>query len=249
VGPADAGHTIRVQETARNPGVSTTATSAQTAVVAPTMSATTQPASPVGTTTAVLNGTLNPGGSAVTWQFQFGQSQSYNKATPIQTIPAGSSAPVSVSWTLIKLQPNTLYHFRLVAITQAGSGQNPIAAYGQDLTFVTKATGKLGAGFSTLKVIGKFALVPLGCQSKLPCNGRFSITTKTKLTHKRTATVLCDTTFFKLKPGRNQKVKATIYPACLTLLRHARGHRIRGQFTSRPRTGQTGTIKNITLTL
>jgi hypothetical protein len=218
-------------------------------VIASDISAATQLAKPVSTTTATLNGTVGTGGAAVTWQFQFGINATYNKATPIQTIPAGKITPVAVAWKLIKLQPNTLYHFRLVAFTQPGTGQSPFTTYGQDLTVKTKPTGKLKANFSTLKLVGGYVYVPLGCQSKLPCNGRFSITIKAKVTHKGTATVLCDTTFFKLKPGKTKKIKAKIYPACLTLRHHAQHHRTGAQFTSRPRTGQLGTIKNITLTL
>lgn len=244
------GHTIRVQETASNAGGSGgPATSAQTGLVAapaaPAISATTQPASPVGTTSAVLNGLIDTKGVTVTWQFQFGTSTNYNKGTPVQTISAGHGT-VPVSWKLINLRPNTLYHFRLIPITRSGS--QSVTSHGRDLTFTTKPTGKLLLTFGRLKVIGGFVSVPLKCVSRLPCNGLFSITTKTKI-GKRLGTLLCNTTSFKIKAGKKKSVKAKIYRSCMSLLRHARGHRIKAQFTSRPRTGQLGIIKPITLIL
>jgi len=214
----------------------------------PAISATTKPAAPVGTTTATLNGVVDTKGAAVTWQFQFGQSIAYNKATPIQTIAAGQSQPVAVSWKLIDLLPNTTYHFRLVAVTQASS--SPVKSEGVDLTFTTKPTGKLLLTFNQLKVIGGFVFIPLKCQSRLACNGLFSITTKTmvgKRGHRHLATVLCSTKFFKIKAGKTVKFKTKVYTACLSLLKHAKGHRIKAQFTSRPRTGQLGIIKTIFL--
>ncbi len=216
----------------------------------PAPTATTQAANPVATTTATLNGLVDTKGQVVTWQFQYGESSTYNKATPIQTIASGNTKPVAVSWKLINLQPLTVYHVRLVAITQAGSGQAPLTSYGQDLSFTTKSTGSLLLSFSTLKLSGNSVNVPLKCSSKLKCSGRFSITTTAKVgKKKKAASVLCNTTFFTLKAGKTSSVKAKIYNACISLLRHASGHRIKAQFTSRPRTGQFGLIKNIWLTL
>lgn len=218
----------------------------------PAITATTKPASMVGTTTATLNGVIDTKGAAVTWAFEFGQSTNYNKATPVKAIAAGQSQPVAVSWKLIKLQPNTVYHFRLVAVYQASPSQTPVKSMGSDLTFKTNATGKLLMTVGKLKLTGAFAFVPLKCQSRLPCNGRFSITTKTmvgKRGHRHLGSVLCNTRFFKIKRGKIVRIKVKIYPACLALLKHAGHHRIKAQFTSRPRTGQLGVIKTISLFL
>jgi hypothetical protein len=247
---ADAGHTIRVRETASNPGGSGSATSAPTSVVAAGPSASTRPATGVSTTAATLHGVIDTRGEAVTWQFQFGQSTHYNKGTPIHTIAAGRTKPVVVSWKLTHLRANTTYHFRLVAIIQPRSDEVPLASNGRDLRFTTKATGKLLLGFSVLKVHGRTALVPLRCSSRLNCNGRFSITTRVRVgKSKKTASVLCDTTFFRIGAGKKKSVRAKIYSGCLALLHQARGHRLKAQFTSRPRTGQFGIVKSVTLTL
>jgi DNA-binding beta-propeller fold protein YncE len=220
------------------------ATSTRTVTVPPAPSATTLPASPVGTTTAVLHGLVNAGGGAVSWQFQFGQSTAYNKGTPVQTLAAaGGSTPVS--WRLIQLAPNTLYHFRLVVL-DAGGGKT----YGRDLTFRTKATGRLLLSSRRLVVRSRFLALRLRCSSRLACAGRFSITTRAKLAKTRKlASVTCATSFFRVKPGKTRRVTTNTYGACLTLLRAARNHVISAKFTSRPRTGQTGLIVLVKLVL
>lgn len=115
------------------------------------------------------------------------------------------------------------------------------------------AEGSLSLAVSTLKVTGGFVSLPLNCSSRLACDGRFSITTKAKIATKATVgkvgTVLCNTTVFRVKAGKMRSIKAKIYATCLSLLRHARGHRIKAQFTSRPRTRQLGVIRSITLRL
>jgi len=208
--------------------------------------ATTLPATQVTTTSAVLNGSVATGGQATEWQFQFGTSTHYNKGTPIESIPAGRGT-VHVSWKLINLTPNTTYHFRLVAITGIG-GKYVEKDYGADRTFTTKPAGKLLLTSKKLKVSGGFVTAPLKCQSTLACNGRFNINTATTkngtLVH-----LVCATTFFTIPAGKKRGVKVDVRPGCLELLQQAPHHQITAKLTSRPRTGQQGIIKMITLVL
>ena len=82
------------------------------AAAAPT--AITGSVSAVGGTSATVNGTVNPGGAATDWWFEYGTSTSYGSKTA--TTAAGSgSANVSVSKALTGLSPATTYHYRLVA--------------------------------------------------------------------------------------------------------------------------------------
>ncbi len=112
------------------------------------------------------------------------------------------------------------------------------------------AQGSLLLSARSLKVVGGSTSVPLNCSSHLTCNGRLSITTKAKIgKHKKLGTVLCDTTSFTVKAGKKTHLKLKIYASCLSLLHDAKGHHIKGQFTSKPRTGQLGVIKSITLRL
>ena len=121
---------------------------------------------------------------------------------------------------------------------------------GRDLTFTTKPSGSLLLGGSLLRLSGDSVRVPIRCSSKLRCSGRFSITTKAKVgKRKKAASVLCDTTSFTTKAGKTAEIRARIYGACMSLLRHAKAHRLKAQFTSRPRTGQSGVIRNIALLL
>ncbi|MDA0166187.1 fibronectin type III domain-containing protein [Solirubrobacter ginsenosidimutans] len=102
--------------------------SAVLAQAAPT--ATTGGAESVTTGSAAVTGTLNPGGDATTYQFEYGTSSSYGLTTA--AVDAGSgTTDVSARATLSNLTNNTTYHFRLVATNAAG------VARGSDKTFKT----------------------------------------------------------------------------------------------------------------
>jgi hypothetical protein len=79
---------------------------------------------------ATVNGTVNPGGGATSYYFQFGQTRAYGGQTAIGSAGAGDKGvPVSVGLT--GLQPLTVYHYRLVAVNGAGT------SFGNDRTFQT----------------------------------------------------------------------------------------------------------------
>jgi hypothetical protein len=211
------------------------------------ISATTRAVTGRTTTSAVLHGLIDTKGAAVTWQFKFGKSRGYGKATPMQTIAAGKGQ-VAVSRKLTHLRPNTVYHYRLIATTT--SGGKLITAKGADRSFRTKPTGKLVLRFSKVKVVGAFAFVSLRCSSKLPCRGRFSIHTKTRIgKHHKLRSVLCAATSFKLKAHQRKQVKARISGLCAALLRNAKRHQINGQLSSTLRTGQSGPNRRVRLSL
>ena len=76
--------------------------------------------SAVGGTSATLNGSVNPGGTATDWWFEYGTSASYGSKSA--TTAAGSgSANVAVSSTPTGLAPGTTYHYRLVAKNSFGT--------------------------------------------------------------------------------------------------------------------------------
>ena len=91
--------------------------SAVLAQAAPT--ATTGGAESVTTGSAAVTGTLNPGGDATTYQFEYGTSSSYGLTTPATDAGSGT-ADVSARATLSNLTTNTTYHYRLVATNAAG---------------------------------------------------------------------------------------------------------------------------------
>jgi multidrug efflux pump subunit AcrA (membrane-fusion protein) len=86
-----------------------------------TATATTGQASAIGSTTATLTGSVNPGGLDTTDYFQYGTSAvSLSSSTPTVNDGAGSGS-VSVSVTLHNLKPDTTYEFRLAATNSSGT--------------------------------------------------------------------------------------------------------------------------------
>jgi len=81
------------------------------------------------TTTAVtLTGTVNPGGQATTYSFEYGTSSKLANATP--TASAGSgTANVSVSEVVSGLKVDTSYVFRLVATSSLGTANGVVEAF------------------------------------------------------------------------------------------------------------------------
>jgi hypothetical protein len=73
---------------------------------------------------------VNPNGSAMTYQVQFGPSTAYGySSAPVSAGSGSASLPVSV--TLTGLKPRTTYHYRLVATTAYTT------VVGTDATFTT----------------------------------------------------------------------------------------------------------------
>jgi len=95
-------------------------------------------ASLVATHSAVLNGTVNPEGSAVSdCHFEYGTSVMYGASIPCSSLPGSGSSPVAVSAAPAALVPNSSYHERLVASGPGGT------SYGSDVTFTTAAEAPL----------------------------------------------------------------------------------------------------------
>ena len=81
-------------------------------------------ASSVGQTGAVLTGTVNPNGEAVSdCHFEYGTSPLYGSNAPCNVLPGSGSSAVAVSSSLSGLSPQTTYYFRLVA--RNGTGTSP----------------------------------------------------------------------------------------------------------------------------
>jgi hypothetical protein len=98
-----------------------------------------------GTTTATLNGTVDPNGAETTYHFEYGTTIDYGLKAPSPPQSAGSGAdPVPVQTTISALSPSTTYHYRLVA------GDKPAA----DATFTT-APNPAVPGIGGLSVVDK----------------------------------------------------------------------------------------------
>jgi hypothetical protein len=93
--------------------------------------------SEAGSASVRLSGKVNPGGSATSYQFEYGASTGYGSTTT--TADAGPGVKnVGVTGQLSELKPETLYHFRLTASNEKGE------THGTDETFQTSPTGLLG---------------------------------------------------------------------------------------------------------
>lgn len=114
------------------PSSSTSPTQGAPAVV-------TSSASGVTSTTATLNGTVNPEGADASWQFDDGTSTAYGNVAPSPAGDAGSgTSPVSESTTITGLTPSTTYHYRIQATNSGGT------SYGSDVTFTTAPSASSG---------------------------------------------------------------------------------------------------------
>ena len=93
--------------------------------------ATTNAATSITINSATLNGTVNANNVSTTATFEYGLTASYGStanATPL-TVTGNSNTAVSAGLTV--LTSGTLYHFRVKAVSAAGT------TYGNDLTFTT----------------------------------------------------------------------------------------------------------------
>jgi hypothetical protein len=89
----------------------------------------TSPATNVVSSSATLNGLVDPHGLTTTVYFQYGTTTSYGHTTAAQSHTG--NAYLSVSANISGLTASTTYHFRIVATNGVGT------VYGSDRTFTT----------------------------------------------------------------------------------------------------------------
>lgn len=87
-------------------------------------------ASPVGLSTATLNGSAFPGSEPASVYFEWGTTTNYGNVTAPMMLAPGTET-VSISQTIAGLSPASEYHFRLVAASPSGTNA------GLDSVFVT----------------------------------------------------------------------------------------------------------------
>ncbi len=89
-------------------------------------------------TTATLSGVVDPNSALLgACTFEYGTSASYSNMLPCSLLPAPLGGPQAVSAQLAGLQPNTSYHYRLIATSPVGRGT------GADEVFTTAVSGQL----------------------------------------------------------------------------------------------------------
>jgi chitodextrinase len=118
-----------------NAGTVTSANQAFTTLPSVPPTVTTDPATGVTETTAILAGRVNPhGGTVSDCHFEFGTTGSYGQDLPCKPEISGPvTNEVARKVDLKGLSPDTTYHFRLVVTSNAGTTQ------GSDVAFATPA--------------------------------------------------------------------------------------------------------------
>jgi len=94
---------------------------------------TTNEAISVASDSSTLNGTVNPNGVNTASYFQYGTNASYGFITE-SMIRGSNTSYVPVSVVITDLTPDTVYHYRHVATSSAGT------SYGDDRTFTTASS-------------------------------------------------------------------------------------------------------------
>jgi hypothetical protein len=132
-----------------------TATVAGVAVAASTPSVSTGKATSIHDTSAVLNGTINPNGSASYYTFQWGLTSQYGVTSKLHSVKSGTKA-IAVKLTASSLIPGTVYHYRLSAFSQGGG------ALGSDRTFKTSGNPPPAAATGPTAGLGAHAAIVTG---------------------------------------------------------------------------------------
>jgi hypothetical protein len=111
---------------------------------------TTSPATNLTSSSATLNGTVNPNALPTTVHFEYGTTTSYGSTTRNQSYNGDSTQNVSAN--VSELTPNTTYHFRLVGTNVHGT------RYGGDRTFTTlTAMGPPVVATNPASLIGSYS--------------------------------------------------------------------------------------------
>ena len=100
------------------------------------------PSSGIGQFEATLHAQINPGQLSTTYRFQYGETPSYGLESAEETVPAGSS-PVARAALVTELKVGTTYHYRVVAVNDAGT------TTGTDETFPTLSSAPVDATYAT----------------------------------------------------------------------------------------------------
>jgi hypothetical protein len=95
----------------------------------------------VTSASASLNAAIDPDDAATAYYFQYGTSTAYGSTLPVQPgLSLGSgTGDVSVSIHLQGLAAGTVYHYRVVALSEVDG--EPMIVEGSDQTFTTQAAG------------------------------------------------------------------------------------------------------------
>jgi hypothetical protein len=173
-----------------------------TAPVAPGV--TTLPASSLGQRGATLNGSVNPNGVATTYRFEYGTSAAYGQSTP-DTSAGAVAGNQSVSAPLANLTPGTTYHYRLVAVSAAGTTS------GSDAVFTTSAPPRITIGHRSTLANSRGTRVRLLCRApvRTRCKGTLRLSA-TGLSSRQGQAAASNSVSFDIAAGKSKQVTAKL---------------------------------------
>ncbi|HEY7255864.1 MAG TPA: plastocyanin/azurin family copper-binding protein [Solirubrobacterales bacterium] len=169
--------------------------------------ATTEPATGIGSTEATLKGMVNPKGLETKYFFNYGTTEAYGEKTS-ETVAGSGTSSVTASKLVSGLAPETTYHFQLVAKNSANGGSE---TKGLDKTFTTHALGSPSATTGAATEVGETsaklggAVNPEGLQTKYFFNygttSAYGQKTEEKIAGSGTASVDVSEQLTGLSPG------------------------------------------------
>ncbi len=104
---------------------------------------TTGPASSIGARSAIVSGTVDPGGKSTTWVIEYGTTSAFGSRGETRSAGNGT-APADVSYQLTGLSPGVTYHYRVVATNDDGTTR------GATMTVTTRGAPEVRTGAAGL---------------------------------------------------------------------------------------------------
>ncbi len=138
-----------------------------------TLSATTGQATSITATSATLTGTVNPGGSATTYYFEYGTSTDYVSVTGTTSAGSGTKS-VSVNAPITGLAAGTTYDFQLVA------SNSSTTVNGGNVSFTTAASSSGGSGGAACGTVNPGDSMTAGISQSSGSNWNITITDLTE---------------------------------------------------------------------
>jgi phosphodiesterase/alkaline phosphatase D-like protein len=118
-----------------------------TPAVAPTV--TTNAATSITSSSAVLNGSVNANNATTVAVFDWGLTTAYGNTVTVAQSPVSGMTATAVTYTLTGLVPNTTYHFRLRGTNVAGTSNGSDAAFSTPVVIASATTNAATSIYST----------------------------------------------------------------------------------------------------
>jgi streptogramin lyase len=220
-------------------------------------------ASAIGTSTASIAGTVDTLGTSTSYVIEYGTSTSYGNSSASRMLPGGGT-PVPVNVPLGGLQPDTLYHYRLVAANKQGTSVSGDATFTTVAGPASSGRGSRDTSGPKVTVAGpssgaapgddSLVTINIGCPlaETLGCRGSVALETAARVSGARSAAVRhrlrLGSARFKLGAGEKRAVKVKLSRKGRALARAHHRLRVRVVVTARDRAGnRSTTVRALTL--